>query len=230
MMNILLVDDEPRMLELLTLYLTPRGYNCISAISGQEAISYIEKQSFKFILLDIMMPEMDGWETCRKIRSFSNVPIIMVTARDQTIDVVQGLKIGADDYITKPFHEDELLARIEAVLRRSNQHELIQYKGILWDEAKHFISVHGQELLLTPIEFSLLGLFLRHVNYVLSRDQLIERIWGLDATTEDRTVDSHIRNLRDKLRKAKFPIDEHLKTVYGVGYRWIDTENQGATR
>ncbi|PFN07480.1 MULTISPECIES: response regulator transcription factor [Bacillus cereus group] len=230
MMNILLVDDEPRMLELLTLYLTPRGYNCISATSGQEAISYIEKQSFKFILLDIMMPEMDGWETCRKIRSFSNVPIIMVTARDQTIDVVQGLKIGADDYITKPFHEDELLARIEAVLRRSNQHELIQYKGILWDEAKHFISVHGQEILLTPIEFSLLGLFLRHVNYVLSRDQLIERIWGLDATTEDRTVDSHIRNLRDKLRKAKFPIDEHLKTVYGVGYRWIDTENQGATR
>lgn len=230
MMNILLVDDEPRMLELLTLYLTPRGYNCISATSGQEAISYIENQSFKFILLDIMMPEMDGWETCRKIRSFSNVPIIMVTARDQTIDVVQGLKIGADDYITKPFHEDELLARIEAVLRRSNQHELIQYKGILWDEAKHFISVHGQEILLTPIEFSLLGLFLRHVNYVLSRDQLIERIWGLDATTEDRTVDSHIRNLRDKLRKAKFPIDEHLKTVYGVGYRWIDTENQGATR
>ncbi|PEY42140.1 DNA-binding response regulator [Bacillus cereus] len=230
MMNILLVDDEPRMLELLALYLTPKGYNCISATSGQEAISYIENQSFKFILLDIMMPKMDGWATCKRIRSFSNVPIIMVTARDQTIDVVQGLKIGADDYITKPFHEDELLARIEAVLRRSNQHEQIQYKGILWDEAQHFISVHEQEVLLTPIEFSLLGLFLRHVNYVLSRDQLIERIWGLDTNTEDRTVDSHIRNLRDKLRKANFPIDEHLKTVYGVGYRWIDTEYQGATR
>ena len=230
MMNILLVDDEPRMLELLALYLTPKGYNCISATSGQEAISYIENQSFKFILLDIMMPKMDGWETCKRIRSFSNVPIIMVTARDQTIDVVQGLKIGADDYITKPFHEDELLARIEAVLRRSNQHEQIQYKGILWDEAQHFISVHEQEVLLTPIEFSLLGLFLRHVNYVLSRDQLIERIWGLDTNTEDRTVDSHIRNLRDKLRKANFPIDEHLKTVYGVGYRWINTEHQGATR
>ncbi|WJE53368.1 response regulator transcription factor [Bacillus cereus] len=230
MMNILLVDDEPRMLELLALYLTPKGYNCIFATSGQEAISYIENQSFKFILLDIMMPKMDGWATCKRIRSFSNVPIIMVTARDQTIDVVQGLKIGADDYITKPFHEDELLARIEAVLRRSNQHEQIQYKGILWDEAQHFISVHEQEVLLTPIEFSLLGLFLRHVNYVLSRDQLIERIWGLDTNTEDRTVDSHIRNLRDKLRKANFPIDEHLKTVYGVGYRWIDTEHQGATR
>ncbi|MBO1626930.1 response regulator transcription factor [Bacillus arachidis] len=225
MMDILLVDDETRMLELVALYLTPRGYNCICVTSGQEALSYIEKQNFKFILLDIMMPKMDGWETCKRIRSFSNVPIIMVTARDQTIDVVQGLKIGADDYITKPFQEEELLARIEAVLRRSNQHEQLRYKGILWDEARHFISVYDQELLLTPIEFSLIGLFLHHVNYVLSRDQLIERIWGLDTNTEDRTVDSHIRNLRDKLRKANFPIDKHLKTVYGIGYRWIDIEN-----
>ncbi|MFJ8530770.1 response regulator transcription factor [Bacillus sp. NPDC094106] len=230
MIDILLVDDEPRMLELLTLYLTPRGYNCLSVTSGQEAISYIENQSFKFVLLDIMMPKMDGWETCKKIRSFSNIPIIMVTARDQTIDVVQGLKIGADDYITKPFHEDELFARIEAVLRRTNQHEQIQYRGILWDEAKHFISVYEQQILLTPIEFSLLGLFLRHVDYVLSRDQLIERIWGLNTNTEDRTIDSHIRNLRDKLRKADFPIDAHLKTVYGVGYRWIDTKNKGVVQ
>ncbi|WP_459502468.1 response regulator transcription factor [Bacillus sp. C1] len=230
MVDILLVDDEPRMLELLTLYLSPKGYNCVCVTSGQEAISYIEKQNFRFVLLDIMMPKMDGWETCKKVRSFSNIPIIMVTARDQTIDVVQGLKIGADDYITKPFHESELLARIEAVLRRANQHERIQYKGILWNETKHFSSVYDQEILLTPIEFSLLGLFLRHKNHVLSRDQLIERIWGLNTNTEDRTVDSHIRNLRDKLRKADFPIDEHLKTVYGVGYRWMDTENQGAAR
>ena len=128
----------------------------------------------------------------------------MVTARDQTVDVVQGLKIGADDYVTKPFHEEELFARIEAVLRRTNQRTQIQYHGILWDEAKHFVSVYNEELLLTPIEFSLLGLFLRHVNYVLSRDQLIERIWGLNTNTEDRTVDSHIRNLRDKLRKVNF--------------------------
>ncbi|MED1269468.1 response regulator transcription factor [Bacillus mycoides] len=225
MIDILLVDDEPRMLELLTLYLTPIGYNCVCAASGEEAISHIENRNFKFVLLDIMMQKMDGWETCKRIRSFSNVPIIMVTARDQTVDVVQGLKLGADDYVTKPFHEEELFARIEAVLRRTNQHAQIQYHGILWDEAKHFISVHTEELLLTPIEFSLLGLFLRHVNYVLSRDQLIERIWGLNTNTEDRTVDSHIRNLRDKLRKVNFPIDHHLKTVYGVGYRWIDIEN-----
>ncbi len=142
MIDILLVDDEPKMLELLTLYLTPKGYNCVCATSGQEAISYIEKQNFKFVLLDIMMPNMDGWETCKNIRSFSRIPILMVTARDQKIDVVHGLKIGADDYITKPFHEEELLARIEAVLRRTNEHEQIQYKGILWDEAKHFVSVY----------------------------------------------------------------------------------------
>ena len=156
----------------------------------EEAISHIENRNFKFVLLDIMMRKMDGWETCKRIRSFSNVPIIMVTAH-RTVDVIQGLKFGADDYVTKPFHEEELFARIEAVLRRTNQHAQIQYQGILWDEAKHFVSVHNEELLLTPIEFSLLGLFLRHVNYVLSRDQLIERIWGLNTNTEDRTVDSH---------------------------------------
>ena len=159
MVDILLVDDEPRMLELLTLYLTPIGYNCVCAVSGEEAISHIENRNFKFVLLDIMMRKMDGWETCKRIRSFSNVPIIMVTARDQTVDVIQGLKFGADDYVTKPFHEEELFARIEAVLRRTNQHAQIQYQGILWDEAKHFVSVHNEELLLTPIEFSLLGLF-----------------------------------------------------------------------
>ena len=113
MVDILLVDDEPRMLELLTLYLTPIGYNCVCAVSGEEAISHIENRNFKFVLLDIMMRKMDGWETCKRIRSFSNVPIIMVTARDQTVDVIQGLKFGADDYVTKPFHEEELFAKLK---------------------------------------------------------------------------------------------------------------------
>ncbi|PEZ04814.1 DNA-binding response regulator [Bacillus sp. AFS018417] len=224
MINILLVDDEPRMLDLLSLYLAPRGYHCTKATSGKEAISLLEEKEFRLILLDIMMPEMDGWETCAKIRGFNSVPIIMLTARDDTQDVVQGLKRGADDYITKPFHEEELLARIEAVLRRTNQHHKVEYKGLVWDEAKHTASVHGNELLLTPIEFSLLGLFLNNVNYVFSREQLIERIWGHTSETEDRTVDSHIRNLREKLRKATFPIHDHLKTIYGIGYRWANEE------
>ncbi|CAG9613629.1 Response regulator ArlR [Bacillus rhizoplanae] len=224
MINILLVDDEPRMLDLLSLYLAPKGYHCTKATSGKEAISLLEEKEFRLILLDIMMPEMDGWETCVRIREFNSVPIIMLTARDDTQDVVQGLKRGADDYITKPFHEEELLARIEAVLRRTKQHHKVEYKGLVWDEAKHTASVHGNELLLTPIEFSLLGLFLNNVNYVFSREQLIERIWGHTSETEDRTVDSHIRNLREKLRKSLFPIHDHLKTIYGIGYRWASEE------
>ncbi|MFX3624594.1 MAG: response regulator transcription factor [Ectobacillus sp.] len=224
MIEVLLVDDEPRMLDLLSLYLTPRGYHCIKATSGTQAVSLLEQRQFRLVLLDVMMPGMDGWETCKKIREFSTVPIIMLTARDQTPDIIQGLKQGADDYVTKPFHEEELLARIEAVLRRANTHLKIEFKGLIWDEAKHLAAVHGKDLTLTPIEFSLLGLFLNNNAYVFSRDQLIERIWGNGSDTEDRTVDSHIRNLRDKLRKAGFPVEEHLKTVYGVGYRWISEE------
>ncbi|MFB9759013.1 response regulator transcription factor [Ectobacillus funiculus] len=224
MIEILLVDDEPRMLDLLSLYLTPRGYHCIKAMSGQQAISLIEQREFRLVLLDVMMPEMDGWETCRKIREFSRVPIIMVTARNQTPDIVQGLKQGADDYVTKPFHEEELLARIEALLRRMHSDLKLEFKGLLWDEFKHLVSFQGKELALTPIEFSLLGLFLNNYAYVFSREQLIERIWGTESDTEGRTVDSHIRNLRDKLRKVGFPIEQHLKTVYGIGYRWMSEE------
>ena len=143
---------------------------------------------------------MDGKRA--KIRSFSNVPIIMVTARDQTIDVVQGLKLGADDYVTKPFHEEELFARIEAVLRRTNtrKYNIMAFYGMRQGISFLYIMknfFHSNRILFTRI-------ILRHVNYVLSRDQLIERIWGLNTNTEDRTVDSHIRNLRDKLRKVNF--------------------------
>lgn len=224
MIEILLVDDEPRMLDLLSLYLTPRGYHCVKATSGQQAISLLEQREFRLVLLDVMMPQMDGWETCRKIREFSRVPIIMVTARNQTPDIVQGLKQGADDYVTKPFHEEELLARIQAVLRRMHSDLKLEFKGLLWDEFKHLASFQGKELFLTPIEFSLLGLFLNNNAYVFSREQLIERIWGTESDTEGRTVDSHIRNLRDKLRKVDFPIEQHLKTVYGIGYRWMSEE------
>ncbi|MDC2866875.1 response regulator transcription factor [Bacillus sp. BP-3] len=227
MINILLIDDEPRMLDLLSLYLTHRGYNCTKATSGKEAISLLEEKEFRLILLDIMMPGMSGWETCKRIRELNSVPIIMLTARDDTQDVIQGLKKGADDYITKPFHEEELLARIEAVLRRTKQHSRIEFRGLIWDEATHTASMYNNELPLTPIEFSLLGLFLNNVNYVLSREQLIERIWGHASDTEDRTVDSHIRNLREKLRKASFPIHHHLKTIYGIGYRWVNEKKNG---
>jgi DNA-binding response OmpR family regulator len=219
--TILLVDDEKRMLDLLDLYLSPKGYHCVKCESGLSAIQYLENNKVDLVLLDIMMPEMDGWETCKRIREFSNVPIIMVTARDQTTDIVQGLKIGADDYITKPFDESELLARIEAVLRRSvGKHSKIEFQGLVWDEDEHKVHYQNEPIFLTPKEFAILGLFLKHPNRVFSREQIIVSLWGYNANTEERTIDSHVKNIREKLRQVGFPIDQFLQTVWGVGYKW----------
>lgn len=221
MISILLVDDEPRMLDLLSLYLLPLNFNCTKAHSGEEAIIKIAENHFDLILLDVMMPNMDGWETCKKIREFSDVPIIMVTARDQKSDIVKGLKYGSDDYVTKPFHEEELIERIKAILRRTLPMERINFKGMIWDQQKHLATFEDMPIILTPIEFSLLGLFLCNLNQVFSRDHLIQKVWGFQTVTDGRTVDSHIRNLRDKIRKTSFPIDDYLKSVYGIGYKWV---------
>lgn len=220
MVKVLIVDDELRMQQLLKLFLEPKGFNCYTSSSGKEAIQLIENESFDLILLDVMMPEMDGWETARYIREFSEVMIIMITARDSSSDMIKGLKVGADDYITKPFEEYVLLARIEAVLRRTHHKQKIEYKGLLWDEDHHELKYKGQKIILTPIEFNMLGLLLQHQKAVFNRDKLIELVWGFDSDTEGRTVDSHVRNIRDKCRKVGFPIHEHLITVWGVGYKW----------
>lgn len=221
MISILIVDDEPRMLDLLSLYLIPLNFNCTKAYSGEEAITILTEHPFDLVLLDVMMPNMNGWETLEKIRQFSNVPIIMVTARDQKSDIVKGLKYGSDDYITKPFHEEELVERIKAILRRTLPKERINFKGMVWDQQKHLVTYEETPITLTPIEFSLLGLFLSNLNQVFSREHLIQKVWGFQTITDGRTVDSHIRNLRDKLRKTSFPIDKYLLSVYGVGYKWV---------
>jgi DNA-binding response OmpR family regulator len=221
MYTILLVDDEKRMLDLLDLYLSPKGYNCVKCESGLSAIQYLENNKADLVLLDIMMPELDGWETCKRIREFSNVPIIMVTARDQTLDIVKGLNIGADDYITKPFDEAELLARIEAVLRRSvGKRSKIEFQGLVWDEDEHKVRYQNEPIFLTPKEFAVLGLFLKNPSRVFSREQIIMSLWGYNANTEERTIDSHVKNIREKLRQVGFPIDQFLQTVWGVGYKW----------
>ncbi|WP_018665487.1 response regulator transcription factor [Heyndrickxia acidiproducens] len=223
MKKLLLVDDEERMLNLLALYLEPAGYTCDKVTRGSEAVGRIQTKTYDLVLLDIMMPEMDGWEVCRQIREVSQVPVIMLTARTEKPDVVKGLKIGADDYISKPFDEKELLARIAAVLRRSSQYlnETIEKNGLKWDPASFQVSYLDQSVSMTPKEFALLGLFLQHPNQVFSREQLLTSIWGYQVETEDRTIDSHIRNVRDKLRDAEFPIYDHLQTVWGVGYKWV---------
>lgn len=223
--KILLVDDEPRMLDLLELYLSPKGYSCIKISSAFDAIHYLESEKADLLLLDVMMPEMDGWEACREIRKNWDIPIIMLTARSEKIDVVKGLKLGADDYIAKPFDEAELTARIEAILRRNqDHHEKIEFKGLVLNQDSFELLYFHKPIPLTPKEFSLLGLFLQNRNKVFTREHLLTSLWGYAAATEDRTIDSHVRNLRDKLRKTGFPIDDHLTTVWGLGYKWIDKD------
>ncbi|NKE05185.1 MULTISPECIES: response regulator transcription factor [Mesobacillus] len=222
MATILLVDDETRMLDLLALYLTPLGYKCIKKNSGTEAISFLEDYTADLVLLDVMMPEMDGWETCNEIRKHWDIPVIMLTARSEKPDIVRGLKTGADDYITKPFDEGELVARIEAVLRRQNSKSpLLSFNGLKLNIDSYDVQFNGTLIPLTPKEFALLSLFLQNVNKVFTREHLISTIWGYGVDTEDRTIDSHVRNLRDKLRKAGFAVDDYLSTVWGVGYKWI---------
>lgn len=225
MKTILLVDDEPMMLDLLTLYVSPAGYKCVKKESANHALKYLQSNSVDLVLLDIMMPDMDGWEACQKIRKHWDTPIIMLTALSDKTDIVKGLQYGADDYISKPFDEEELLARIEAVLRRhkpiSNK---IWFKGLVLENDSHQLQYDGQDIALTPKEFALLYLFLNHQNKVFTREHLITAIWGYEVSTEDRTIDSHVRNLRDKLRKAGFPADSFLQTVWGVGYKWTTKE------
>lgn len=218
----LLVDDEKRMLDLVALYLKPHDYECLKAQSGKEALALMEDEPVDLVILDVMMPEMDGWDVCREIRRFSNVPIIMLTAREQEEDIVKGLRLGADDYMTKPFGEEELLARMEALLRRSVPLNRVEAGGLVWDEDRFELAYRGEPVRLTPKEFAMLGLLMKHPNKVFERERLLELVWGFDSETEGRTVDSHVRNIREKIRQSGFPIDDHFLTVWGIGYKWVN--------
>lgn len=227
MKNILLVDDEILMLDLLSLYLSPLGYNCIKKDSALEAISFLEYNTVDLVLLDVMMPEMNGYEACQQIRKDYDIPIIMLTARSEKEDIVKGLKLGADDYISKPFDEEELTARIEAVLRRNNKESgSLSFQGLVLNQDSFQLLYDEKEVALTPKEFAMMSLFLQNQNKVFSREHLITSIWGYNVSTEDRTIDSHVRNLREKLRKAGFPADDYLLTVWGIGYKWTGKEKE----
>jgi len=220
MKTILCIDDEPRMLDLLTLYLEPL-FNCRAMSSIQEALDFLEEEHVDLVLLDIMMPEMDGWQVCQEIRKFWDVPIIMLTAKGEHADIVKGLNLGADDYILKPFDEEELLARIHAVLRRTiSEEKVINFEGLCLDRESFEVYFQHKAIPLTPKEFAMLALFLDYQNRAFSREHLIHAVWGYDVTIEDRTIDSHVRNLREKLRKSGFPADDYLQTVWGIGYKW----------
>ena len=225
MNRILLVEDESALSEPLAFLLTREGFEVEIAEDGQQALDVFANGTFDIILLDLMIPKVPGTEVCRQIRTTSNIPIIMLTAKDTEVDKVVGLELGADDYVTKPYSTRELLARIKAVLRRnvreddSNDDGVIDIAGIRLDADRHTLHVQG-ELVATPLkEFELLEYLMSNVGRVLTRGQLIDRVWGTDYYGDTKTLDVHIKRLRSKI-EADPAEPVHLVTVRGLGYRF----------
>ena len=227
MATILVVDDEEPIQELLRFNLEKEGYLVCVAKDGQEALKHVKNDQPDLIVLDLMLPGMDGLEVCRKLRSnpkFQQIPIIMLTAKGEEIDKVLGLELGADDYMTKPFSPRELLARIKARLRRPNSQEEADARIIIRGELRVDVTgfrvhVRGEETELTPKEFELLRVLAAHPGKVYSRDELLERIWGYEYDGDTRTVDVHVRHLRLKVeRDPSNP--EYIETLRGIGYRF----------
>ncbi|AZU61638.1 response regulator transcription factor [Neobacillus mesonae] len=222
MIKILVVDDEFEMRQLLRLYLKQAGFVIEEAENGKEAYEKIVKHEYQLMILDVMMPLLDGWQTLEQVRQVSDLPVIMLTAKGTVKDKVAGFSKGADDYLVKPFEAEELIARVHALLRRTHLSEekenLLKYDGIIVDSNARNVTYNDKKISLTQTEFDLLKVLLEHKGNVLSRDQLVELIWGLEFSGEDRTVDSHIKNLREKLKAAG--VDEQpVKTVWGIGYK-----------
>lgn len=224
-MKVLVVDDDEKIVKVLVSYLTQEGYRTETAMNGRHAVEMARQWQPDVILLDVMLPELDGWDVCKEIRRVSDVPIIMLTARDAETDRIIGLEIGADDYVTKPFSPRELIARIRAILRRVRTEERRNIDGgvlcvgeIILHQHNHTLTVQGKKVELTPTEHKLLELFLTHPGQVLSRLQLIESVQGYAFEGYERTVDSHIKNLRKKLGDS-YGEPHYIKTVYGVGYK-----------
>lgn len=219
--SILVVDDEDEMRELMCMFLQREGYVCQEAKDGYEALQKLKQQNFDLVILDVMMPNMDGLSTCMKIRETSYIPIIFVTARGEEWDRVNGLKIGADDYLVKPFSPRELVARVEALLRRAQKMQLVsedyhRYGPLELDVRGHRVRLNGKEIALTLKEFDLLNCFTEHVGQVLSREQLLEKVWGYEYYGNARTVDTHVKTLRMKLGDE----GKIIQTVWGIGYKF----------
>ena len=221
--KILIVDDESNIVELIRLYLEKEGFATVSAKDGKEALEKFRQESPDLIILDIMIPEPDGWQVCREIRRSSNVPIIILTAKSETFDKVLGLELGADDYLTKPFETKELVARVRAVLRRSDSKESEQKKTVSYENLSinidnYELSLCGKIIDVPPKELELLYFLASNPNRVYTREQLLEEVWGFDYFGDSRTVDVHIKRLREKLEGIEG--NWQLKTVWGVGYKF----------
>ncbi len=226
MPRILAVDDEQNILELIKLYLEREGFQIETANRGFDALQKISTFNPDLCLLDLMLPDIDGFEVCRQIRSKSKVPIIMLTARKEDIDKIVGLELGADDYLTKPFNPRELIARVRAVLRRYQSGpvsgDIIELGKLRIDLSRHEASIAGKIINLRTKEFELLAHFMQNSGIVFSRDKLLETVWGFDFYGETRTVDVHINHLREKLAGSHV----NIETLRGIGYKLTISEEQ----
>ncbi len=226
--TILVVDDKANVRQLLSEYLTGQGFKVVTATNGREALYAARHETPDVILLDIMMPEMDGYEFLRAYRRERSTPVIILTAKEEETDAVLGLELGADDYVIKPFRMRELAARVKAILRRAESAALsakpLHVGDILLDEATHTVTVRGQSVNLTPTEFNLLALFMRAPGQVLTRQQLADRLTEEGYTGLERTLNVHIRNLRAKIEPHPDQ-PQYIETVFGVGYRLVPPES-----
>ena len=221
--KILIADDDAHIAELIKLYLEKDGFTTVTANNGRTAVELFKSEAPSIVILDVMMPEMDGWQVCREIRRVSNIPIIMLTAKGETFDKVLGLELGADDYMVKPFEPKELIARVKAVLRRSDTKETTAEKEIVFPNltinlSNYELKISGNIVEVPPKELELLYFLASNPNRVFTREQLLEEVWGFDYFGDSRTVDVHIKRLREKLEDVE--ANWQLKTVWGVGYKF----------
>ena len=218
--KVLMVDDEERMRKLVKDFLTIKGYRVLEAGDGEEAIDiFFKEKDIGLVILDVMMPKMDGWEVCREIRKNSKVPIIMLTARSDERDELLGFDLGVDEYISKPFSPKILVARVEAILRRTGQNnpeDVISAGGIVIDKAAHLATVDGKPMELSFKEFELLTYFLENQGIALSREKILNSVWNYDYFGDARTIDTHVKKLRSKMGDK----GEYIKTVWGMGYKF----------
>lgn len=224
--NILIVEDEERIRKMLKLFLEKEKYLVYEAENGIEALNMLNSQKFSLIILDIMMPQMDGWETCQRIKEKYDVPIVMLTARGDESDRILGFELGVDDYVVKPFSPIELLLRVKALLRRTlpadspNVQENITAQELQIIPNSRTVLIDGQELYLTPLEYELLYFLASNQGLVFTREQLLDKVWGYDFFGELRTVDTHVKRVREKLVKVSPKVADYIKTVWGVGYKF----------
>lgn len=221
--KILIVDDEERIREMIREYTSLEGFYIDEASDGTEALNLFRQSQYSLVILDVMMPKMDGWTVCREIRKTSQVPVIMLTARGEEYDKLFGFELGVDDYIVKPFSPKELLARMKAIIRRStstgdnnDRGERISFDGLVIEFNSRNVYVDGNSVSLTPKEYELLNFFVQNPNRVFSRDQLLNSVWGYDFVGDDRTVDTHVKMLRESLGDYR----KFIVTVWGTGYKF----------